>query len=120
MWRGAGRGGSGALTSESGVLSNTPHSFKTCFENEKSTNPEELIATARTGLLHDGARLSATGGSRRRNCRPRRPVGIEKEGAGFRIARSALALPAKTPAPANSSFRSWGARYGIPAPSPNC
>ena len=38
VWHGTGRDGTGALTSDSGVLSNTPYSFKTRFENEKGTN----------------------------------------------------------------------------------
>jgi lipoyl-dependent peroxiredoxin len=46
VWRGTGRDGSGALSSDSGALSNTAYSFKTRFENEKGTNPEELIAAA--------------------------------------------------------------------------
>jgi len=51
VWRGTGRDGSGALSSDSGVLSNTPYSFKTRFENEKGTNPEELIAAAHAGCF---------------------------------------------------------------------
>jgi hypothetical protein len=33
------------------VLSATPYSFKTRFENEKGTNPEELIAAAHAGCF---------------------------------------------------------------------
>jgi lipoyl-dependent peroxiredoxin len=46
VWQGTGRDGTGHLTTDSGVLSSTPYSFKTRFENEKGTNPEELIAAA--------------------------------------------------------------------------
>jgi len=51
VWRGTGRAGSGQLTSDSGVLEGTPYSFKTRFENEKGTNPEELIAAAHAGCF---------------------------------------------------------------------
>lgn len=51
VWRGTGRDGSRHLTSESGVLAATPYSFKTRFENEKGTNPEELIAAAHAGCF---------------------------------------------------------------------
>jgi len=44
VWRGTGRDGSGGLSTDSGVLAETPYSFKTRFESEKGTNPEELIA----------------------------------------------------------------------------
>ena len=51
VWRGTGKDGNGQLTSDSGVLSSTPYSFKTRFENEKGTNPEELIAAAHAGCF---------------------------------------------------------------------
>ncbi|HTX51563.1 MAG TPA: OsmC family peroxiredoxin, partial [Caulobacteraceae bacterium] len=50
-WRGTGRDGDGDLSTDSGVLSQTPYSFKTRFENEKGTNPEELIAAAHAGCF---------------------------------------------------------------------
>src|SRR5207249_2834196 len=46
VWRGTGRAGNGQLSTDSGVLADTPYSFRTRFENEKGTNPEELIAAA--------------------------------------------------------------------------
>ena len=51
VWRGTGRDGNGNLTTDSGVLATTPYSFKTRFENEKGTNPEELIAAAHAGCF---------------------------------------------------------------------
>jgi OsmC subfamily peroxiredoxin len=51
VWRGTGKDGSGHLTTDSGVLSSTPYSFKTRFENEQGTNPEELIAAAHAGCF---------------------------------------------------------------------
>jgi osmotically inducible protein OsmC len=48
-WKGTGKEGSGTVTTTSGVLSNTPHSFLTRFVSEDGkagTNPEELIAAA--------------------------------------------------------------------------
>ena len=51
VWRGTGRDGSGALSTDSGVLAETPYSFKTRFESEKGTNPEELIAAAHAGCF---------------------------------------------------------------------
>jgi len=51
VWQGTGKEGTGQLTSDSGVLSATPYSFKTRFENEKGTNPEELIAAAHAGCF---------------------------------------------------------------------
>jgi osmotically inducible protein OsmC len=51
VWKGSLKEGKGTISSESGVLSNTPHSFSTRFENAKGTNPEELIAAAHAGCF---------------------------------------------------------------------
>ena len=51
VWRGTGRAGNGELSTDSGVLTDTPYSFRTRFENEKGTNPEELIAAAHAGCF---------------------------------------------------------------------
>jgi osmotically inducible protein OsmC len=45
-WNGDLRGGNGNFSSSSGVLRDIPVSFKTRFEHEPGTNPEELIASA--------------------------------------------------------------------------
>jgi osmotically inducible protein OsmC len=49
VWKGSLKEGKGTISSDSGVLSNTPYSFSTRFENAKGTNPEELIAAAHAG-----------------------------------------------------------------------
>jgi len=46
VWKGGLKGGTGSVSASSGVLSNTPYSFTTRFENTPGTNPEELIAAA--------------------------------------------------------------------------
>lgn len=52
VWNGTGKEGSGALSSTSGVLKDTPYSFAARFVSEDGkagTNPEELIAAAHAG-----------------------------------------------------------------------
>jgi len=51
VWRGTGRDGGGTVSTDSGALTETPYSFRTRFENEKGTNPEELIAAAHAGCF---------------------------------------------------------------------
>ena len=46
VWKGGLKDGKGTVSSTSGVLSNTPYSFTTRFEDTPGTNPEELIAAA--------------------------------------------------------------------------
>lgn len=98
VWNGTGREGSGHLSSDSGVLARTPYSFKTRFENEKGTNPEELIAAAHAGCFT----MALAFGLQRAGFTPKElsteaAVSLEPEGAGFRISRSALTLRASVP-----------------------
>ena len=52
QWKGSGKEGKGSLTTTSGVLSSTPYSFHTRFEDgEKGTNPEELVGAAHAGCF---------------------------------------------------------------------
>ena len=51
VWHGDLMKGKGAISTESGVLSQTPYSFSTRFENGVGTNPEELIAAAHAGCF---------------------------------------------------------------------
>lgn len=51
IWNGDLRNGKGTVSSDSGVLADTPYSFRTRFENEPGTNPEELVAAAHAGCF---------------------------------------------------------------------
>lgn len=51
QWQGDLKQGRGTLSSESGVLRDTPYSFTTRFESTPGTNPEELIAAAHAGCF---------------------------------------------------------------------
>ncbi len=48
-WNGDLKGGNGSIDSTSGAFSGLAYSFKTRFEDEQGTNPEELIAAAHAG-----------------------------------------------------------------------
>ena len=51
VWHGDLKRGNGSLTTQSGVLKQTPYSFATRFEAGTGTNPEELIAAAHAGCF---------------------------------------------------------------------
>lgn len=51
VWKGGLKDGKGTVSTASGVLSNTPYSFGTRFEEGKGTNPEELVAAAHAGCF---------------------------------------------------------------------
>ena len=51
IWNGSGKEGSGNLSTQSTVLSNTQYSYKSRFEEGVGTNPEELMAAAHAGCF---------------------------------------------------------------------
>ena len=51
VWDGTIKEGEGHLTSQSGVLKQTPYSFVSRFGNGAGTNPEELMAAAHAGCF---------------------------------------------------------------------
>src|SRR5262244_4008275 len=98
VWHGTGRAGDGNLSTDSGVLSETPYSFRTRFENEKGTNPEELIAAAHAGCFTMALAFQLQGaGFTPTELSTEAAVSLEPEGQGFRITRSALTLRANVP-----------------------
>ena len=99
MWKGTGKDGVGALSSDSGVLSSTPYSYKTRFENEKGTNPEELIAAAHAGCFTMALAFALQlAGFKPTELATEAAVTLEPDGSqGFKISRSALTLRAQVP-----------------------
>jgi osmotically inducible protein OsmC len=51
IWKGTGKDGTGALTTQSTTLNNTQYSYKSRFEEGIGTNPEELVAAAHAGCF---------------------------------------------------------------------
>ncbi|MFO1015477.1 MAG: OsmC family protein [Caulobacteraceae bacterium] len=98
-WRGTGRDGAGDLSSESGVLDETPYSFKTRYENEKGTNPEELIAAAHAGCFTMALAFQLqNAGYDPTELVTEAAVSLDPaEGGGFSITTSALTLTADVP-----------------------
>jgi osmotically inducible protein OsmC len=98
VWRGTGRDGAGALTTDSGVLRDTPYSFRTRFETEPGTNPEELIAAAHAGCFTMALAFALqTAGVTPTELSTEAAVSLDKDEAGFKITRSALTVRASVP-----------------------
>jgi lipoyl-dependent peroxiredoxin len=99
VWQGAGKDGTGHLSSDSGVLSSTPYSFKTRFESEPGTNPEELIAAAHAGCFSMALAFQLQGaGFTPTELATEAAVSLDPEtGGGFKITKSALTLRANVP-----------------------
>ena len=117
QWRGDLKSGNGVISTASGVLSNSPYSFRTRFEEAKGTNPEELLAAAHAGcfsmaLSAQLAQANLTAESIETTC----SITLEKQPDGFSITSSHLDLKARVPGATREAFDSaaQAAKDGCP------
>lgn len=98
VWSGTHKDGRGALTTESGVLSDSPYAFATRFGDGKGTNPEELIAAAHAGCFNMALafRLATAGYSAERLRTEARLTLVQEDGL-WRISKVDLQLEANAP-----------------------
>lgn len=98
LWHGTGKDGEGRMTTQSGVLDNAAYSYKTRFEDEKGTNPEELIAAAHAGCFSMALAFQMqAAGFTPTSLETDAAVTLDKDGAGFKVTKSALKLVAEIP-----------------------
>src|ERR1700739_182927 len=116
-WKGGLKDGKGTVSSTSGVLSNTPYSFTTRFENTPGTNPEELIAAAHAGCF--SMALSAQLGGA--NLTPESisttvTLSLDKLDSGWTITASHIDVVGKVPGADAATFQKYAeaAEKGCP------
>lgn len=117
VWQGGLKDGRGTVSTESGVLSNAAYSFNTRFENEKGTNPEELIGAAHAGCFSMAlsGQLGAAGLAPER-IETSAKVTLEKLADGFAITAVHLDVKATIPGADDAKFQTAAnnAKAGCP------
>lgn len=119
-WSGDGATGQGALTTQSGVFTDQPYSFKLRFENEDGkagTNPEELIAAAHSGCFTMALAFAlARAGFTATSMTTDAAVKLEPVEGGFGITGITLKLKASIPGITEAQFQELaaGAKAGCP------
>ena len=105
-WNGGLTDGNGTISTNSGVLRDTPYSFSTRFENGAGTNPEELIGAAHAAC-YSMALAAGLGGAgfSPESVQTSARVTIEKKEAGFRITLIELDCEARVPGIDEKSFQ---------------
>ena len=97
-YEGFGKDGKGHVSTQSGILSDTPYGFNTRFGDEPGTNPEELIAAAHASCFTMALSFALAGaGFSDGTLETSAKVTLDKEGDGFKISASALDLTATVP-----------------------
>ena len=90
-WNGTVEAGQGQMSATSGVLSNTPYSFATRFENQSGTNPEELIAAAHATCYSMALTLTLNEkGYQPNQVHTQAKCTIESQNGGFKITKMYL------------------------------
>jgi lipoyl-dependent peroxiredoxin len=118
VWSGDLKSGQGSITTDTGVLKNTPYSFKTRFENEKQgTNPEELIAAAHASCFSMAfSKLLADGGHPPKEVRTKATLTFVKTDTGFKISKIHLDTTGKVDGIDQTAFQQTAekAKEGCP------
>ncbi len=117
VWNGGLKSGKGTVTGASGAFKQLGYSFRTRFENEPGTNPEELIAAAHAGCF--SMALSAQlekNGFPADAIRTVAKVNLEQKDGGWAITRVDLDLNARVPNVTEDKFRELAnaAKAGCP------
>ena len=104
-WSGDIKSGQGTVSTESGVLRESPYGFRSRFEDGPGTNPEELIGAAHAGcftmalsLILGNADLKAA------HMETSAEVTLDKDGDGFSITTVNLTCQAKVPGIDTAAF----------------
>ena len=110
VWNGGIKDGSGKISTDSGVLSDTQYSFSTRFEDGIGTNPEELIAAAHAGCFSMAlsGQLGAAGLTAN-SINTTAAVRLEKLEDGFAITKVHLDVTAKIPGADDAAFQTAAA-----------
>ena len=116
-WSGDLKGGSGAIWTASGTLSQTPYSFGTRFEEGKGTNPEELLAAAHAGCFTMALSLQLSlSGLKAESLETDCTITMEQRNGAFAITGSHLELKARVPGASPAVFQAaaQAAKAGCP------
>jgi osmotically inducible protein OsmC len=95
-WEGAGKSGTGKISTDTEALRDYPYGFGSRFEDDRTgTNPEELLAAAHAACFTMAFSFACDkAGFATRRVDTRAHVRLAKEGDGFRIDRIRLELDA--------------------------
>lgn len=98
IWQGGLKDGKGTVSSESGAIASIPYSFAKRFENEKGTNPEELIGAAHAACFS----MALSGQLEKAGIKPasidtRATVSMEKKDPGWTVTSIHLETTIKAP-----------------------
>ena len=120
VWRGAGKDGTGSITTGSGAMKEQPYSTRTRFEDESGkagTNPDELLAAAHASCFSMALAYQLSGaGHPPEQVNTEAVLDMEKGDAGWSITGSHLTVSATVPGVTAEQFQEFAkkAKEGCP------
>src|SRR3954468_14242453 len=117
QWKGGLKDGKGTVSTAGGMLKSTPYSFKTRFEGEQGTNPEELIGAAHAGCFSMAlSKILGDAGFTATKIETTATVSLDPKDGGFAITTSHLDLIATIPGIDDAKFQELAgkAKSGCP------
>ncbi len=116
-WQGSLKEGKGTISTGSGALTDKPYSFKTRFEGEQGTNPEELIGAAHAGCFSMAfSMILGTAGFTPEKIDTTATITLEPKDGGFAITASHLDVTASIAGIDDATFQDLAgkAKAGCP------
>ena len=105
VWKGGLQDGTGTVSTDSGVLSGTPYTFRMRFENETGTNPEELVAAARAACFSMALSLFlGQAGMTPDSIETKATVSLDQVEGGFAVTSSHLQTSVRIPGADKAAF----------------
>jgi osmotically inducible protein OsmC len=111
IWTGNLQQGQGSISTGSGALAAKPYSYRTRFEGEPGTNPEELIGAAHAGCFSMAlSMILGMAGLTPDKIETTATVTLEKKDDGFAITESHLDVKASVPGATDAVFQELAAK----------
>lgn len=116
VWKGGLKDGMGHVSTEAGALHNVPYNFSMRFEDQKGTNPEELIAAAHAACFSMFLSMVLGDAGMIGEIDTKATVTLDQVDGGFAVTHSELDTTVKVPHADEAKFQAAAeaAKKGCP------
>jgi osmotically inducible protein OsmC len=111
VWNGGLKDGHGTISTGSGALVAKPYSFRTRFEGEPGTNPEELVGAAHASCFSMAlSMILGQAGMTPQKIETEATITLEQKEGGFAVTSSHLDVKAVIPGANDAAFQECAAK----------
>lgn len=111
VWNGTLKEGHGTISTGSGALVAKPYSFRTRFEGEQGTNPEELVGAAHASCFSMAlSMILGMAGLTPEKIETEATITLEQKDGGFAVTASHLEVVATIPGASDAAFQECAAK----------